>query len=100
MATDTVGVIYDIITGNLFKANISNARERLECAERIADAIGRNPIMEAPRNGVLLHYSNGNGCVELILKTDPPIGGAEATSRVLKELLATLGESRREHPIE
>jgi hypothetical protein len=86
MAVDTVGTIYDILCSNLFSANADNAKERLACARMIADAIGRNPVMEAPRGGVLLHFSKGNGVAELVIKTDPPLHHPESIKRVLVEL--------------
>lgn len=91
MATDTVGTIFDIISSNLYASNIRSAEERLECARIIADVIGRNPVMEAPRNGVLLHYSKGNGVTELVIKTDPPVERSEAIALALKTLADTLG---------
>jgi hypothetical protein len=86
MAVDTVGTIYEILCSNLFAENANNAKERMACARMIADAIGRNPIMEAPRDGVLLHFSEGNGVTELVIKTDPPMDHADSIARVLAVL--------------
>lgn len=87
---DTVGQINEIISGMLFSANIEDANERLECAKAIADLIGRDPKFEAPRDGVLLHFSKGNGVTDLIIKSDPPRGRGPAIKRILTELANTL----------
>ncbi len=87
---DTVGQINDIISGMLFASNIEDANERLECAKAVADLIGRDPRFEAPRDGVLLHFSKGNGVTELIIKSDPPRGRGPAIKRILNELADTL----------
>lgn len=94
---DTVGVIYEILSGNLMEENVANPHARLACAKLIADAVGRNPAMEAPRGGLLLHYKDGDGCTELVLKTDPPLGQTAARERVLKALAETLETTLREH---
>jgi hypothetical protein len=93
---DTVGQINEIISGMLFSANIEDANERLECAKAVAALIGRDPSFEAPRDGVLLHFSKGNGVTELIIKSDPPRGRGPAIKRILNELADTLEGQRFE----
>ena len=79
----SVANIYEIITANLFAANIEDANERLDCARQIASLLDKQDhFMKPPRDGVMLYFKEGDGCSTVIARSDPVSDSFQTWKRI------------------
>lgn len=67
--------------------NMAACKHFLHYATEVKEPVPCRKVDEAPRDGFLLHFSEGNGCTELILKSDPPEGGMARALKALAEMI-------------